>query len=282
MKKGLVMEGGAMRGLFTAGVIDVLMENKITFDGAVGVSAGAAFGCNYKSRQLGRALRYNVRFCRDKRYCSLRSLIKTGDLFGADFCYRQIPCELDKFDMEAFSENPMEFYVVATDIETGKPLYWRCTDGGEDDLAYIKASASMPLAANIVEKDGKKLLDGGMSDSVPLKFFESRGYDRNVVILTQPGEYIKGKNKAMPLIKMKYRKYPNLIETMKNRHVEYNKTTEYINKAESEGKVFVIRPPHSLPVGRIEKDPEKLKSAYNIGREEALKKLSALKKFLED
>ena len=120
MKTGLVLEGGAMRGLFTAGVTDVLMENDITFDGLIGVSAGAAFGCNYKSGQIGRALRYNTEYCNDPRYCSFRSLVKTGDLFGADFCYRQIPCELDKFDMEAFSENPMEFYVVATDIETGK------------------------------------------------------------------------------------------------------------------------------------------------------------------
>lgn len=282
MKKGLILEGGAMRGLFTAGVCDVFMENGIEFDGAVGVSAGAAFGCNLKSRQTGRALRYNLRFCRDKRYCSFRSLIKTGDLFGADFCYREIPQKLDVFDIETFSKNPMEFYVVCTDIETGKPFYKKCETGGEEDLSYIQASASMPLAARIVEADGKKLLDGGVSDSVPLKFFEELGYEKNVVILTQPSGYIKGKNKALPLLKRKYKAYPNLIETMKNRHIIYNETSEYINRKEAEGEVFVIRPPEALPVGRIEHNPEKLKSAYNIGRTEAEKRLGELLKFLRD
>ncbi len=282
MKKGLILEGGAMRGLFTAGVCDVFMENGIEFDGAVGVSAGAAFGCNLKSRQPGRALRYNLRFCRDKRYCSFRSLLKTGDMFGADFCYREIPQKLDIFDTDTFFKNPMEFYVVCTDIETGKPFYKKCETGKEPDLTYIRASASMPLAARIVEAEGKKFLDGGVSDSVPLKFFEELGYEKNVVVLTQPSGYIKGKNKALPLVKRKYKEYPKLIETMKNRHEMYNETMEYINKKEAEGEVFVIRPPEPLPVGRIEHNPEKLQAAYNIGRAEAEKRLGELLKFLID
>ena len=157
MKKGLILEGGAMRGMFTAGVMDVLMENRIAFDGAVGVSAGAAFGCNYKSGQIGRAARYNIQYCRDSRYCGLRTLLKTGNIYSTEFCYGEVPMKLDRFDMEHYQENPMEFYVVCTDIETGKPVYHRY-DGWEDHgFDWIRASASLPIVAQIVEIDGKKL-----------------------------------------------------------------------------------------------------------------------------
>ena len=193
MKHGLVLEGGAMRGLFTAGVIDVMMEEGIGFDGAIGVSAGAVFGSNYKSNQPGRVIRYNLRFCQDPRYSSFRSLAKTGDLFGADFCYREIPDHLDPFDREAYESSPMDFYVVATDVHTGKPVYHNCRKGDREDLDWFRASASMPLAARIVEVGGYQLLDGGISDSIPLKYLESVGYDRNVVILTQPMGYEKKK-----------------------------------------------------------------------------------------
>lgn len=282
MKKGLVMEGGAMRGLFTAGVIDVLMENGIDFDGAVGVSAGACFGCNYKSRQVGRVIRYNTKYCRDKRYCSLRSLIKTGDMFGADFCYRLLPFELDVFDDKAFVENPMDFYVVATDIESGKPTYHKCDKGTEKDLLWFRASASMPLAARIVEIENKKLLDGGISDSIPLEFFESLGYEKNIVILTQPKGYIKGKNRLLPLIKAVFRKYPNLVETIKNRHTIYNSQTKYVLDAEKDGRALILCPPEKLPVGRIEHKSEKLIEVYNIGRNTANQNLEKIKAFLCD
>ena len=191
MKTGLVMEGGAMRGLFTAGVIDVMMEEEIEFDGAIGVSAGAAFGCNYKSKQIGRALRYNINYCKDKRYCSMKSLITTGNLYGAEFCYHELPDKLDIFDCETFENNPMEFYLVCTDVLTGKPVYKKCEKADYDCLEWMRASASMPLASKVVEIDGYKMLDGGVSDSVPLKYFESIGYDRNIVILTQPKSYRK-------------------------------------------------------------------------------------------
>ena len=169
MKTGLVMEGGALRGLFTAGVIDVLMENGITFDGAIGVSAGATFGCNIKSGQIGRAIRYNVKLCKDRRYFSFWSLILTGNLFGKNFCYHKIPEKIDPFDNDAFEKNPMEFYLVCTDVETGKPVYKKCDrlDGG--NLEWVRASASLPLVSEIVEIDGMKLQDGGISDSIPLK-----------------------------------------------------------------------------------------------------------------
>ena len=191
MKKGLVLEGGAMRGLFTAGVLDVMLEHNIEFDGAVGVSAGACFGCNYKSKQIGRTLRYNKRFAKDKRYCSLYSLLTTGDLYGADFCYHEIPEKLDVFDEETYENNPMEFYVVCTDAETGEPVYHRIDTGNEENLEWIRASASMPVVSRAVEIGGKKLLDGGISDSIPLDWFTSIGYDRNVVVLTRPADYVK-------------------------------------------------------------------------------------------
>lgn len=280
MKTGLILEGGAMRGMFTAGVMDVLMENGVTFDGAVGTSAGAAFGCNYKSHQIGRVIRYNTRYCKDKRFCSISSLIKSGDIYNADFCYGDIPSKYDIFDFDTYKNDPMEFYSVCTDIETGKAVYHKYTGDEDSGFDWIRASASMPLVSKIVEIDGKKLLDGGMADSIPLKFFESIGYDRNVVVLTQPADYRKKPNGAMPLIRIAYRKYPKLVEAMANRHTVYNDTIDYINSEEKTEKLLVIRPENPLPVSRMEKDPEKLKAAYNEGRKSADQKLDAVRKFL--
>ena len=264
-KYGLIMEGGAMRGMFTAGVMDVLMENEIHFDGAIGVSAGAAFGCNFKSNQIGRVIRYNKNYCKDPRFCSIRSLIKTGDLYGAEFCYTTIPYELDLFDCEAYLNNPMDFYVVCTDVETGKPVYRKCITGRDEDLIWIRASASMPIASRVVEATGYKLLDGGISDSIPLEYFESLGYNKNVIILTQPKGYIKKPSKALPLIKMSLKEYPNVYKTMENRHNDYNETIKFIEEKEKSGDVLVIRPPEKLPVGRVEHNPDKLQIAYDIG-----------------
>lgn len=281
MKKGLVLEGGGMRGLFTAGVIDVFLENGIAFDGMIGVSAGAAFGCNFKSRQKGRVLRYNVKYCRDPRYCSFRSLIKTGDIFGADFCYREMPKKLDVFDDDTYNKNPMKFYVVATDLASGAPVYRECPVSDDSCLEWIRASASMPLVSRTVNIDGFELLDGGAADSVPLRFFESSGYSKNVVVLTQPSGYEKGKNKALPLIKFRYRKYPAFIETMAHRHEVYNATLKYIDLREKDGDVFVIRPERKLEIGRVEHDPEVLRDVYECGRLTALEKLNEIKEFLK-
>lgn len=224
-----------MRGLFTAGVIDGMMEAGIVFDGAIGVSAGAVFGCNYKSNQPGRVLRYNLRFCKDPRYSSFRSLVTTGDLFGADFCYREIPDRLDPFDKQAYRENPMDFFVVGTDVHTGQPVYHNCLEGGEEDLDWFRASASMPLAARIVSVGGYDLLDGGIADSIPLAYLEEQGYDRNVVILTQPMGYVKTKNKALPLMRKVYRDYPALLDTLARRQDVYNETTAAIREKERRG-----------------------------------------------
>ena len=281
MKKGLILEGGAMRGLFTAGVMDVMLENGIEFDGAIGVSAGAAFGCNYKSKQIGRVIRYNTRFCRDKRYSGLYSLITDGNIYSTKFCYDEVPNKYDKFDFEKYKKNPMEFYVVCTDIVTGEPVY-HVYEGVEDHgFDWIRASASMPMVSQIVEIDDMKLLDGGIADSVPVKYFESIGYDRNVVILTQPIDYQKKKNSMLPLVKMMYKKYPRLVETMANRHNVYNETLEYIKEKEKKGELLVIRPETDLPVGKIEKNPDNIKKAYEIGRKEGEKRLSEIIEFLK-
>ncbi len=278
---GLVMEGGAMRGLFSAGVADVLIEGNIDIDGVVGVSAGACFGCNVKSRQIGRTLRYNMKYCNDKRYCSFSNLLKTGDMFGVDFCYRQLPFELDVFDMKTFAKNPMEFYVVCTDVKTGKAVYKKCEKADEDDLTYFRASASMPLVSRVVEApDGSLLLDGGISDSIPLEFFENNGYSKNIVILTQPRGYVKSKNKMMPLIRWNLRKYPEMIKAVANRHIVYNTQTEYVYEAEKQGRALVLVPSEKLPVGRIEHDPENLRKVYEIGRQTALARLSEIKEFV--
>ncbi len=281
MRKGLILEGGAMRGMFTAGVIDVMMENGIVYDGIVGVSAGAVFGCNYKSGQIGRVIRYNERFCSDKRYCSLWSLLKTGNLYGADFCYRTIPEELDVFDTKAFRENPTVFYVVCTDVETGKPIYKRCDRADGEDLLWMRASASLPFVSTPVEVDGRVLLDGGMSDSIPVRFFEGIGYDKNVVVLTRPRTYVKKKAGLLPVLRRSLRKYPLLARAIEERADVYNETVRYICEKEEKGEIFVIRPEKALDVGKTEKKPEKLRAAYNEGRRTAKEMLPALRAFLE-
>ena len=280
-KKGLILEGGAMRGMFTAGVLDVFMENNIEFDGVIGVSAGATFGCNYISKQAGRTIRYNKKYCRDKRYCSFRSLVKTGDLFGEDFCYNKIPNELDPFDNDTFRKSDVEFHIVATDIESGKPVYKKYDVDDPDALNWMRASASMPLASRIVEIGDQKFLDGGMSDSIPVKAFENLGYNKNVVVLTQPDGYVKKKNSALPLIKLKYKKFPKLIEVMANRHIMYNETLEYIKEKEATGELFVIRPEEPLNVGHVEHNADELEKAYQTGRKVTEKKLEKLKEYLK-
>lgn len=280
MKKGLILEGGAMRGMFTAGVTDVMMENGVEFDGLIGVSAGACFGCNYKSRQIGRSVRYNMKYCRDPRYSGLRSLIKTGDIYGVDFCYREIPKVLDPFDYAAFRENPMEFYVVCTDVDSGKPVYRRLEHADREEIEWIRASASMPLVSRIVEADGYRLLDGGIADSVPLKYFESIGYDRNVVILTQPDGYVKKPNRLLPLMRRSLKKYPGVVEAMARRHEMYNETTDYIRRREKSGHALVIRPKAKLDVSRVEHDPERLRAAYELGRQAGRERLEEIRAFL--
>ena len=281
MKKGLVLEGGAMRGLFTAGIIDVMMEAGVEPDGLIGVSAGAAFGCNYKSKQPGRAIRYNTRFAKDKRYSGLKSLLTTGDYFNAQFGYHIVPYQYDIFDVETFEQNPMEFIVVCTDVLTGQAVYHKMERVDFDELEWLRASASMPLASKVVEVAGRKLLDGGVADSIPLEYFESIGYDRNVVILTQPEGYTKQRTKLMPLMRIGLRHYPEMVQAMDRRYLMYNRELEFVRQAEREGRCLVIRPDGKLPIGHISHDPEEMKRVYQIGREMGLRYIERIKAFYQ-
>lgn len=281
MKRGLVLEGGAMRGLWTAGVIDVMMEHGIEPDGLIGVSAGAAFGCNYKSRQIGRAIRYNMRFAKDSRYSGWRSLFTSGDYFNAEFGYHIVPKQYDIFDDDAFDKNPMEFIAVCTDVETGKPVYQPLTKATPITYDWIRASASMPLMSRIVELEGKKLLDGGVGDSIPLEYFEFIGYDRNVVILTQPLGFQKTHNKLMPLMRIALRKYPNMIKAMDERHIMYNQELAYVAQAEQEGRCLVIRPDGKIPIGHISHNPEEMRHVYELGRTVGERYIERIKAFYQ-
>ena len=279
MKKGLVLEGGAMRGLWTAGVTDVMMEHDVWPDGLIGVSAGAAFGCNYKSRQPGRAIRYNTRFARDARYSGVRSLLTTGDYFNAKFGYHVIPKQYDVFDDDAFNQNPMEFIVVCTDVETGEAVYQPLSEASYDTYEYIRASASMPLASKVVKLQGRKLLDGGVSDSIPLAYFEKIGYNRNVVILTQPLGYQKKHLRLMPLMRMALRKYPKMIQAMDIRHEMYNRQLEYVTEAEREGRCMIIRPDKKIPIGHISHDADQMRLVYEMGRKAGERHIDRIREF---
>lgn len=280
MKTGLVLEGGALRGLFTAGVLDVMMENDLMVDAIVGVSAGAVFGCNFKSRQIGRTIRYNKKYCREWRYGSFRSLLLTGDYYGADFCYRRIPEELDRFDAETFRKTPMTFDVVATDIETGEAVYHRCETAMGEDLKWMRASASMPLASTPVEIEGRKYLDGGVADSIPLHYMEESGYPHSIVILTQPKGFVKTPNKLLPLLRKTMKKYPRLIHALEVRHEKYNAMTVEIEEKEKRGQILAIRPESALNIGAASHDENELERVYQLGRAMGEKRLKEIRDFI--
>ena len=282
MKRGLVLEGGAFRGLFTSGIIDVMMAHDVWPDGLIGVSAGAAFGCNYKSRQAGRAIRYNKAYAHDPRYSGIRSLLTTGDYFNAQFAYHTMPRQLDVFDNEAFNANPMQFYAVCTDVETGKAVYKPLEQASDTTYDWIRASASMPLVSRVIDLEGYKLLDGGVADSIPLAYFESIGYDRNVVILTQPEGYQKEHNKLMPLLRLSLRKYPKMIEALDQRHLMYNRQLDYVSEAEREGRCLVIRPKEHLPIGHISHNPDEMQRVYDMGREEGERRIADIIRFYNE
>lgn len=282
MKKGLVLEGGAMRGLFSAGVIDILMENNLSPDGVIGVSAGAAFGCNIKSKQPGRVIRYNKKLAHDWRYASFRSLLTTGDYFGGEYAYHYMPRHLDYFDVETFNNNPMEFWAVCTNVGTGKAVYKRLMEVDNNCLEYIRASASMPIAARIVTVEGKKLLDGGIADSIPLRFFQEQGYDRNLVVLTQPANYVKEPNKLMPLMRLWLRRHPRIIRALEQRHIMYNNQLEYVRQEEKKSNTLVLRPETALTIGHLSHNPDDMQATYEHGRKVATKHLEEIKAFFRE
>ena len=280
-KTGLVLEGGGMRGMYTCGILDVLMQNHIYLDGMVGVSAGIAFGCNYKSRQAGRALRYNVRFAHDKRYSGMRSLLKTGNYYNAWFAYHLVPTHYDVFDYNAFEDSPMECYAVCFDVNTGEGVYQRLDKVNYDCFEWIRASASMPVVAKPVEVGGHLLLDGGLADSIPLEFMMKKGYDRNVVILTREEGFRKTAEHGLWLMKPFLRKYPRVIEALRHRPAVYNQQLQFVREQERQGNAFVFRPMKPLNVSRTTHNPEEMNRVYQQGRDEALQQLDQLKQFLE-
>lgn len=279
MSTGMVLAGGAMRGLFSAGVLDVMMENGIQPDGAAGVSAGAIFGLNLKSKQIGRAIRYNKRFAKDWRYCSILSLLLTGDMFGAQFCYEKLPFHYDVFDLKTYRANPMPFYAVMTDVDTGKAVYRNLKEGSGLDMLFLRGSGSMPVVSRPVEVLGHRYLDGGMSDPIPLRFMQKKGYEKNIVILTQPAGYRKEPTREMPLMRILLRQYPEVVKAMGRYHITYNKCLDYVEKCADDGSIFVIQPPESLHIGHTEHDPKELQRVYDIGRAAMEANLDSLKAF---
>ncbi|MDO4262432.1 MAG: patatin family protein [Eubacteriales bacterium] len=279
MKTGLVLEGGAMRGIYTAGALDALMDEKIAVDGVIGVSAGAIHGCSYVSGQRGRSIRYYLNYMGDPRFMSFRSLLKTGNLVETEFCYHEIPDRLDPFDREAFAASATDFYVTCTNVETGAPEYILMETMDEIDL--LRASASMPLVSRIVEAGGKKLLDGGVADSVPLEAFRRMGYDRDLVILTRPAGYRKKPSSMLPA-RIAYRAYPEFVKAMEERYLHYNRTMEEIERMEAAGEIAVVRPSRDPDIGRMEKRPEKVMDVYRLGYGDAMESMEKVRRFFAD
>lgn len=278
MSIGLVLEGGAMRGLYTAGVLDVFLGNNIKVDGIIGVSAGVLFGVNYLSKQKGRAIRYNKKFAKDKRYMGMRSFLTTGNIINKDFAYYEIPTKLDIFDEETFEKSDTDFWATVTNIETGEAEYIKL-EKPIDQMEVLRATSAMPIVSEIIEIDGKKYLDGGVSDSIPVEKCKSMGYDKIIVILTRTIEYRK-KKASSTLAKIKYKEYPKLIETMENRYKKYNETVEKIIDMENKKEIFVIRPSKDLKIKRIEKDVDKLQAMYDLGISDCNKCLEDLKEYI--
>lgn len=267
-KTGLVLEGGGVRGIYTAGVLDYFMEQGFQVDSMIGVSAGALHAVNYASNQEGRSYRVQTNYVKDKRYLSVHSFVRTGDIFGAEFCYHTIPDQLDLYDYDAFVQNPAKVYVTVSNLETGKAEYILCEDLRKD-IEYVRASASLPLLSRIVEVDGKKYLDGGICDSIPLKKSQQLGNDKNIVILTRIEGYVKEPNKLMPMIRRKYRDYPKFVQAAENRHHMYNDEVNYVREEEQKGNCFVFRPSRFIEVSRLEKNEGRIRSLYLLGKEDA-------------
>lgn len=278
MKIGMVLEGGAMRGMYTAGIIDMLLEDEIKVDTIVGVSAGVLFGVNYLSKQKGRVIRYNKEYAKDPRYMGFKSLITTGNIINKEFAFYEVPFKLDIFDEEEFEKSDCELYATVTNIETGKPEYFK-VNNVYSDMELLRATSAMPFVSKIVEWDGKRYLDGGISDSIPVDKCKELGCDKIIVVLTRPLEYRKKKANSF-MTKIGYSKYPNLINTINNRYKNYNDILEKVIELEGKNEIFVLRPSKDLRIKRIEKDKEKLQAMYDLGVEDYRKNIEELRKYL--
>lgn len=279
MKTGLVLEGGAMRGMYTAGVLDTFLDENIGFDCIVGVSAGALFGVNFLSRQKGRVIRYNKRFNGDKNYMGIIPLIKEGNIFSTKYAYEDVPRRLDPFDDDTYKSCNVPFYAVLTDVQSGQPEYVRI-DSVFEQMDTLRASGSMPIVSRPVEIGGRLYLDGGISDSIPYKWLYEQGCDRLVVVLTRHIEYRK-KPASSAVVGLCGLKYPKIAERMKSRHEDYNSSAEHLRELEREGKAFVIRPTEEIKISRLEKNPEKLQFVYELGIKDCKASLNELKSFCQ-
>ena len=277
---GLVLEGGGLRAMFKNGILDVFMQNGIKFDAMVGVSAGVLFGCNYKSNQPGRALRYNIRYKDDSEYMSWKSLITTGDYVNERFSYHLLPYVYDPLDFDAYRNNPMKLYAVCTDIEKGCPVYREIEDAEGIGLKWMQASASMPVFARPVEIEGHHYLDGGITDSIPLKFIHKKGYRRNVVILTQPSDFRKKKAHVGLAMKLFLGRYPKVAELMSRRHLMYNEELDYLHSELQKGDTFLICPDDRLDIGRLSLKEDKMRKVYEAGVRKARELLPEIKRFM--
>lgn len=264
---GLVLEGGGMRGLYTCGVLEYFMEKDLYFNYIIGVSAGACNAVSYISRQKGRNKRVNIDFANHWKYASFRNLIKEKSFFGMNYIFDEIPNKHVAFDYETFHKSPSKFLIGVTDCNTGKPLYLNKDDVTEGFYA-LRATASLPLISPMVKLKGYELLDGGISDSIPIKKSIEDGNEKNIIILTRNKEYRKSPMKFEKVIEFKYKKYPMLVETIMNRYKKYNETLDYIDALERAGKAIVIRPSKEVKVGRIEKNKEKLYNLFENGHED--------------
>ena len=279
MPTALVLEGGAKRGIYTAGVLDVLLENGILTDAVFGVSAGAIHGCTYAAQQAGRSIRYNLKYGTDPRFGSFQNWLKTGNIVDTEFCYHELPEVLDPFDHDTFETSPVKFYAVCSNVETGKAEYIHCPEL-RTKIDYIRASASLPFVSRIVEIDGKKLLDGGICDSIPLKATQQHGYEKNIVILTRPQGYRKGKKFNRYLAKLVYRDYPLFAKAVIDRPDMYNAELDYIAAEEKKGNTLVLRPSRFINIKHLEQNLDIVKQMYELGRSDAWAKLDEIKNFL--
>ncbi len=278
MKTTLVLEGGAMRGMYTAGVLDTFMKYNISPDEIVGVSAGALFGVNFLSHQEGRVIRYNKKFNSDRNYMGLRPLLREGNIVSTKYAYYDVPRHLDPFDDEEFKKSTVPFYAVITNMQSGKPEYVRMKSLFKQ-MNTLRASGSMPFVSRPVKLGNSCYLDGAITDSIPFEWAAENGANKLIVVLTRPEDYRK-KPMSSALSKIYYRKYPEFQKALLNRHNMYNAQLEKLTEWQSEGKAFVIRPSEPLDVSRTEKNPDKLQAAYDIGVKDTERLLPQLKIYL--
>lgn len=279
MMTGLVLEGGGMRGLFTAGVLDCLLDQKIFIPYCIGVSAGACNMTGYYSGQRKRSCRVNTEFVNDKRYMSWENFIRTGSLFSEEMMFHTIPEKLLPFDYDAYEKSGCQCYAVAASCLTGKPVYLPVTDL-RHDYQPVLASMSLPLISKVVRYKGDELLDGGICDPIPAKR-ALKDCDRLVIVLTRQDGFVKKPESTLKLSRILYRHYPKLIRVLEQRHEIYNGQLAFVRQLEEEGRAVVIRPAAPVAIGRTEKDVAKLEALYEEGYKQAMEKIDSVRAFAQ-